>query len=272
MKTLPLRIFSATAAILLLTSIYYFFSSSGVMALGFILCFIGAIECERLIFSQFSILKAVRYWFLGTCLLLMLLTLMNITGLIAVWGITLALYFVGALWLLRGRIENDKLLICLALSSLGLIYCGLFPMFALGVLQLENGIIWFLFLIGHVFTGDIFAYFGGILFGKNKLMPNLSPSKTVAGSVSGIIGSIIAGCVIGYFGLKTVPTFYLIGISFVGAVLAQTGDLFESLLKRVALVKDSGRIMPGHGGVLDRLDGVYFAAPLVYGAALFFTN
>jgi phosphatidate cytidylyltransferase len=115
-----------------------------------------------------------------------------------------------------------------------------------------------------VFAGDVCAYFGGNFFGKHKLLPNISPNKTVEGSLSGILGSLVAGCIYAHFFLPQSTPLIIAATSTLAAILAQMGDLFESLVKRVADVKDSGRIMPGHGGILDRIDGVYFAAPLVY--------
>ena len=268
MNSLPLRVISAVTALLLLGLTYYFFNLTGLIVFGFIFCFIGAIEFQKLAFAALNISNLVQYWFLAVCLLLMLLILFSGVTTPSAWGVVISTYFVGTLWLLRGQIDNQKLHSYLSLSALGFIYCALFPMYALKLLQLPLGHFWFILLIAVVFFGDIFAFFGGSLFGKEKLMPNLSPSKTIAGAISGTIGSVLAGLFVGYFGLKAVPITYLIAISLAASVLAQNGDLFESLLKRIASVKDSGNIMPGHGGVLDRLDGVYFAAPLIYSAAL----
>ena len=149
---------------------------------------------------------------------------------------------------------------------MGFIYCTLFPSFAFRILMLDDGSGLYLFLLFLVvvFTGDIFAYFTGRMLGKHRLMPALSPNKTVEGAIGGAIGSVL--CALGFvLVLKLdVPLFYYAITAFLTSAVAQTGDLFESLLKRVAGVKDSGKIMPGHGGVLDRLDGVYFGAPVFY--------
>ena len=134
-------------------------------------------------------------------------------------------------------------------------------------LFLPQGSIWLLTLLLVVFAGDTFAYFGGKWLGHQKLMPSLSPQKTVAGSVLGLVGSGLAGLVIHFTLLESYPLLFLIPASLLSGITAQSGDLFMSLVKRIADVKDSGNIMPGHGGLLDRADGVYFAAPIIFAAA-----
>jgi phosphatidate cytidylyltransferase len=98
-------------------------------------------------------------------------------------------------------------------------------------------------------------------------MPEISPKKTIAGAVTGLAGSCVGGLVFLKILLPEVPALWIVLFTLICGMMAQAGDLFVSLVKRVAEVKDSGRIMPGHGGVLDRLDGIYMAAPLVYAFA-----
>jgi phosphatidate cytidylyltransferase len=120
-----------------------------------------------------------------------------------------------------------------------------------------------LFLFIVIWTYDTFAYFTGSLFGKHKLFERLSPKKTWEGAIGGTIITMI----LMYFVL---PLFIALPIDFIviGSILiiiaATFGDLFESMLKRKAGVKDSGSIFPGHGGVLDRFDSVFFAAPVFF--------
>ncbi len=146
----------------------------------------------------------------------------------------------------------------------GLFYVGLFPGLTIALLGLEQGLTVFFGLLGIVFAGDTFAYFFGRFFGKNKLLEAVSPKKTIEGSLGGLVGSAIIGFCLAHFFLTELPAPQLILIAVVSGAFGQVGDLFESLLKRLADVKDSGRIMPGHGGFLDRLDGVLFAAPVYY--------
>jgi phosphatidate cytidylyltransferase len=149
-----------------------------------------------------------------------------------------------------------------AASVLGFVYVGLFSSYAYRLLDLNHGLIWFSFLLAVVFAGDIGAYLVGVLIGKHKINPRFSPKKTWEGSIGGLISSLIAGFVYSQF-LPQIQLNTLLITALCAGFVAQFGDFFESLIKRVADVKDSGNLMPGHGGVLDRLDGVLFASPLI---------
>jgi phosphatidate cytidylyltransferase len=123
--------------------------------------------------------------------------------------------------------------------------------------------------------GDTAAYFGGIRFGRRKLSPVISPNKTVEGAIAGFTGSVLAGALFGWLVFDLWHgTGVGMGLGALGAALiapaAQVGDLAESLFKRQAGVKDSGRLLPGHGGVLDRFDAVLMALPVswIYLAAI----
>ena len=120
-----------------------------------------------------------------------------------------------------------------------------------------------LLLFGIVWAGDVAAYYGGRALGRHFLAPKTSPRKTVEGAIAGFIGSIIAGLIGGVW-LPGESWVTLAGISAATAIAGQLGDLAESALKRSADVKDSSSILPGHGGILDRLDSLFFAAPLFY--------
>jgi phosphatidate cytidylyltransferase len=108
---------------------------------------------------------------------------------------------------------------------------------------------------------DTFAFLFGPPIGGPKLMPSVSPKKTWAGAVIGAAFATLLGT---WFAAEFFPTYNGFLISFILSVAAQVGDLFESKLKRIAGVKDSSRLIPGHGGVLDRFDSLFFALPVLY--------
>lgn len=131
----------------------------------------------------------------------------------------------------------------------------------------------FAFLI-PIFT-DTFAYLTGSLFKGKKLCPNISPNKTISGAVGGVFWSMV-GAVVVYFVLFSIPStnsllisiglefWHILILGFVGSIASQAGDIFESYLKRKAGAKDSGNLLPGHGGILDRIDSHIFNAPVVF--------
>ncbi len=122
---------------------------------------------------------------------------------------------------------------------------------------------WILFVVGIVAVADTGAYFSGRAFGKHKLAPELSPGKTREGVLGGLVG-VTLWAALGAWWLNLEPGIwvYFIGLCLLVALISVAGDLFESLIKREAGAKDSGRILPGHGGILDRIDSLTAAAPV----------
>lgn len=121
--------------------------------------------------------------------------------------------------------------------------------------------LWLVLLVA--FGTDIFAYFVGITMGKHKLCPHLSPKKSVEGAIGGIFGSILLSVLFMIYVLKE-PWYLGLLIGLAGSVVAQLGDLSASAFKRQMGIKDYGKLIPGHGGILDRFDSVLFVAPVIY--------
>jgi phosphatidate cytidylyltransferase len=119
-------------------------------------------------------------------------------------------------------------------------------------------------LLAIVMASDTFAFFVGHGVGRHRLAPAISPGKTVEGALGGLLGGVVGALVVRRLGLPHLPLVHatLLGVGV--AALGILGDLCESLLKRWAGVKDSGRLFPGHGGMLDRIDGLLFGAPVLY--------
>lgn len=153
-----------------------------------------------------------------------------------------------------------------AYSVTGIIYVGLLLGF-LSLIKRDFGhsggdIVLFCLLV--VWLGDTGAYFGGRFFGKRKLYPDVSPKKTWAGAVGGMVASVATAAVMKLLLMDYLPWVHVMAIAVPGAALGQMGDLVESLFKRSTGIKDSGAILPGHGGILDRVDAVLFFAPYAY--------
>jgi phosphatidate cytidylyltransferase len=135
----------------------------------------------------------------------------------------------------------------------------------LGLLRyLPMGKEWILFLLVTVFSGDAGAYYIGKGIGRHKLCPNVSKGKTVEGAAGGLILNAIAAFFLWFALLKDVDPRALVLLALVIGAIGQVGDLVESMVKRSAGAKDSGSILPGHGGILDRIDAVLLASPFLY--------
>ena len=157
----------------------------------------------------------------------------------------------------------------LALSCLGLLYVPFLLGHFLWLWQLPQGRFWLLWFLLVIFAGDTGAYYCGRWFGVKKLYPQVSPGKTVAGSLGGLAASLTAGIGFGLWLPLGASLLVLVSLAFLAAVVGQFGDLFESMLKRRAQVKDASSILPGHGGLLDRLDSLCFTGAILFYARLF---
>jgi phosphatidate cytidylyltransferase len=150
----------------------------------------------------------------------------------------------------------------LAWTVVGTLYIGYLIPHAALLYRLPDGPRWIFFVLIVVMIGDTAAYFVGTSLGKRKLYTEVSPGKTVEGAIGSTAATLVAGIVAGNFFLPSYPWQEILGISLALSVLGQVGDLFESWIKRVFAVKDSGAMLPGHGGLLDRMDSLIF--PLVF--------
>lgn len=153
----------------------------------------------------------------------------------------------------------------LGLAVFGVFYVGgLTAMLGLIHRELAQGRLWFLVVLATTFGNDVCAYFVGRALGKHKLYPAVSPGKTIEGAAGGLAGAVgvLLAVRASIFPGLTVTDCVLIGVP--ASVLGPLGDLVESLLKRSAGVKDSGQLLPGHGGILDRMDALLFVGAWVY--------
>ena len=185
-------------------------------------------------------------------------------------GVLIPILVLTAVLFRRG--PGDRPIAVAAITLLGPLYCGLLPS-ALLVIRYAGGperswaATWLVFFpLAVTWLCDSFAMWGGKMIGGPKLMPTVSPGKTRAGGLAGVVGGVLTAVVYVPLALapvdRALPLAVAALMGLVLAITAQIGDLAESLFKREAGVKDSSALIPGHGGVLDRLDSLYFVLPV----------
>jgi phosphatidate cytidylyltransferase len=190
--------------------------------------------------------------------------------------LTLILLTIGSLVaaMLRGA-PFDRMITSAGVTVLGVMYIVLLGghMVALRVgfgPELSKHLLAFFFLV--IMGADAAAYYGGRAFGKHKLAPAISPGKTWEGAVAGMLASLLIAAAAHYWFFPELPTKFALPLAALMNVVSVIGDLTESALKRSAGAKDTARILPGHGGVLDRLDSLLFNAPVIYYFARLYFN
>ncbi len=160
--------------------------------------------------------------------------------------------------------ESDFNAISVAKAIFGIMYIPFLMSYFVALRIMDKGPLWIIFVLILAFIGDIAALYVGKYFGKHKLAPLVSPNKTVEGLVGLVLGSTVACLIFGYYFLPEVPLGHIAAIAFAGSIIGQLGDICESAIKRTYHMKDAGSVLPGHGGILDRLDCLLFIAPFVY--------
>ncbi len=252
------RWLSAFAALGILFGTLYIAGTMGLVVLGSLIALIAAAE-YTLLFSPPSLWSVL---FLLMSIVVYLTQVVQPEFLLPVLCMSFVLIASAGVCLFS-QLDPNQIVTKMQWALVGLIYVALLPSLCVHLLFVHGWPL-LIFLLVTVFFGDIFAFFFGLSFGGKKIFPQISPKKTISGSLGGLLGSILCGGIfLIYFStLRDLPFILLICAS-IGA-FAQLGDFFESLLKRISGKKDSGQIMPGHGGFLDRLDGVYFGSPVLF--------
>ncbi len=152
----------------------------------------------------------------------------------------------------------------MGMTLFGIFFIGFLLAYVSLIRNLPDGRLWVLFLIATVWAGDISALLSGSFFGKHKLYPKISPNKTFEGLGGSIVGSIIVALAFALLFIPRLQKGVCILLAIGMGIFGQLGDFTESMLKRSARVKDSGTLIPGHGGMLDRLDSFLFSAPFLH--------
>ena len=221
----------------------------------------GLWELQRMLFHESLSRPWQAYFILAGLLLPFGASLGGFTGL---HGALVASFLTAFLCLLAFSPLDPSGLIRLAHFSLGWLYIPYLLSYVLLISQLREGTLWVLYILFVNAANDIAALYCGQQFGRHKLYPVASPKKTIEGALGGLSASLVIGIVYGTLFFKEVRVWEILVLSGVLAVLGQAGDLVESMIKRITGRKDSSHLLPGHGGILDRLDSLLFVIPTTF--------
>ncbi|MCF8067896.1 MAG: phosphatidate cytidylyltransferase [Desulfobacterales bacterium] len=189
---------------------------------------------------------------------------MHIRSFEMVFGLIIFSFIVPGFFSLFYFKNDKKALEFVFKNTLGMIYIPLLLSCLVLLRNGDNGSSWIFLLLAVVFAGDSGAFYAGSYLGRHKLCPAVSPNKTIEGSIGGLVSNVAVGFLFSYLLLPDLHPGLLVLFCLTVGAAAQVGDLFESELKRSAGIKDSGNILPGHGGILDRIDALLFALPVAY--------
>jgi len=206
----------------------------------------------------------IAKWFGISVGLLPLIAIYSSNGLQSILGILVVCTIGLFTFFLFSNKPTISLINDLGKGILGILYISVLASHLVLIRGLSFGKEWVFFVLATIFAGDTGAYYTGRALGKHKLSPTISPGKTMEGCIGGLLASVLGAMVVRSLILPHLKLSHTLILGIAMGIVGQIGDLCESMIKRAARVKDSGRILPGHGGMLDRIDGLLFAAPLAY--------
>ncbi len=259
-KNLVKRIISSSVIILLIFWIVIFSNLFVYASLIIILATVALWEFYRIVAKKYGDIYP-GIGFIISSLLFMFSLKKNLGFEYLIYPLSFALILLFLYQMVRKT--NKDAALCLGLTMLGLIYITIPAIFLIKIRMFPNGVALVAYYICVIKATDIGAYLVGVKFGKHLLIPRISPNKSVEGFIGGIIFAIAASYVSSIY-LGVISFYHTLAIGFILGVCSQFGDLSESVLKRDADVKDSGKTIPGLGGVLDLVDSILLALPFYY--------
>ncbi len=266
MKT---RIISAAVAIVVLAGVMYLGSTAVGLAI-FILALIGIHEFYNALEKiGFKPIYPIGYF---SCLALLYpvisaLLQVNIkTNAVLLFAAMFTFAFIVLLFCLMMFSNGRYSLADAAMTLFGITYVAFLFYFVTLTRYTSLGYLYIWLIFIGAWATDTFAYFTGVAIGKTKILPKISPKKSLEGCIGGVLGSVLAMLLFGlcFNDVLKIPALHFAILGLLCGVISQIGDWSASAVKRAAGIKDYGNIMPGHGGVLDRLDSILFVAPVVY--------
>jgi phosphatidate cytidylyltransferase len=265
------RVISGVLGIALILSIVIFGSWPGILLLMGLLSLRMVYEFALMVYGlQDKVEKRYILLFVswGILALGFLLPKASFEILMAVFVVLFSYYLMTA-----SRYEDETLTLHfkeLMYSIFGLIYLTFIPLYLLRIREVQYGVKWIVLFFLMIWSVDTGAYFAGKKYGHKKLYPKISPKKTVEGALGGIVTAIFVTLISKFLFFKELPLAGILIIPIFVGVVAEIGDLCESFLKRAFHQKDSGDLIPGHGGFLDRFDSVVFSLPIMYACVKLF--
>ncbi len=269
---LKTRVITAIIALIVMLSVFIFGNSHFMRLFFTILVGISTYEISTMIFPRIYVLFSARHEAVPPPWLKPMVIAMScvlFAGSAYTQGYGVSVMMLGLLGsLLFGIFIAPEIDLSFGAGA-GILVClvyGAFPWLAIWELyRLAPDSRYIFLMCAIVWCGDTGAYFAGRTFGKYKLAPRMSPNKTWEGSIGGIMASVAGASLLkAFYGEQFVDWPVILVCALLGGALGQLGDLAESTFKRFSGVKDSGKIFPGHGGFLDRVDGLLFAAPAIW--------
>jgi phosphatidate cytidylyltransferase len=246
------------AAVILV--IILFGSTEALAAVITIFIFGGVWEYNKIVFGKGFIKEKIEGLIFAVIIPLTVL-LGSSQIMIAVLAFCIMTVFILFLWSVK---EATFDILTVAKVIFGIMYIPFLLSHFILLRKMPAGELWVLFVLVLAFAGDTAALYIGKYFGKNKLIALVSPGKTVEGTIALVLGSVIACLIFSYFCLPEISLVHIFILAFVGSIIGQLGDLCESAIKRNYGQKDASSLLPGHGGLLDRMDCLIFIVPFVY--------
>jgi len=264
----PKRIVTGVLGIAFIVALIAYGGRWGITILALMGCFGALFEYFLMLFPSDT--QRFQQWVgmiagVGLSFLIVFRTSVLYEG-ISLFFILLFIFYLAMAHFYEGN--QKQLLEDLSKTLMGIFYVAFLFSFWPKIRALPQGVYWIFLVFLIPWLSDTAAYFIGRAYGKRKLTPAISPNKTQEGALAGVIVSIIGLFIYRAFLFKELGVMDCLLIGVGGSVISQLGDLFESFIKRAMDVKDSGVIIPGHGGIMDRFDSVLFCGPFVYFYAL----
>ncbi len=260
-----LRWITASIGLALLGSIYYLFTHTGLTVIVAVISVVAYFELLQFsLHTENTPQQRRKKLYLGVIAALIFLSPLPNAQYYSLLCILLSTVFFAQTGNLKIHLGDT------VISIFGLTYILGFLTFIPKIHALPQGPMWLITFLLIIWMGDAMAYYGGRMLGRRKFSPTISPNKTWEGFFSGLVGAMLVTMLVGVSPYNisansgSASIFIFLAMGAVTSAIAQAGDLLESLLKRVGNVKDSGSLLPGHGGVLDRFDSCILAAPFYY--------